>query len=984
MSLAVLMVESGAAHREGLARTVAERALPWRVLFARSVAQARTMLSAERPDAVLASHGLPDGTGFDLLAALDGIPCILCVAPSEEAAAARGLREGFSDYLIKDAKLAYLEVLPEQVTAALHHADVLRRLRDTTERYQVAIGGADVGLWDLRLHGGRSTVSDRWWTMLGYQPREFALEGGAWLTLIHPDDRADVLATMDFRDAGPKPQQREIEFRMRHKEGHWLWIQSRGKVVEQSSDGKPLRLAGTHVDVTERHRAESERQLAQAALQKTTELLAHKSQMLEDMLNSISQGISLVDADSTLLAYNPRYLELLDLPESLVSGLPRTEKIVQFQTERGDFGKAFDLIESEARDYVASEYMANGSSMRVPDIYLRKTRAGRVIEVRTRQSPTGGRVRTFTDVTSYFEAQSALRESEARFRSLTELMTDWYWELDAQGHFIRSESSAAAAQGALFPQALGAAAQEAVRQTVTATPEQWQHWATLIASRREFRDFVLPVDLPTKVGRRYFSMSGLPVFDAQGAFNGYRGTGRDITEQKLAEAEIERLAFYDVLCGLPNRRLLMNRLAQALSASARSGQHGALLFIDLDNFKDLNDTLGHDMGDTLLGQVAKRLVGCVREADTVARFGGDEFVVMLEDLDPAPEAAVAQVEAASRKILLALNRPYDLDGREHHSTPSIGITLFRDYALSVEELIKRSDVAMYQAKAAGRNTLRFFDPQMQAAVADRSALEADLRQGLSRGELRLFYQPVVDAQMRVTGAEALVRWMHPARGMVSPAQFIPMAEQTGLILPLGQWVLETACRQLADWAQPASPAHARELSISVNVSARQFRQPDFVAQVLSVLTQTGAQARLLTLELTESLLLSDVKDVIGKMQELKSHGVGFALDDFGTGYSSLAYLKRLPLDQLKIDKSFVGDVLTNANDAAIACTILALAHSLDLGAVAEGVETEGQRAFLLRNGCKAFQGYLFGKPQPIDAFERALATHGSATNDTRA
>jgi diguanylate cyclase (GGDEF)-like protein/PAS domain S-box-containing protein len=978
MTLAVLMVESEAVHRDGLTCTVAARALPWSVRIADSVAQAREMLAAQRPDAVLASHSLPDGTAFDLLSALHGLPCILCVAPGEEPAAARGLREGFSDYLIKDEKLAYLAVLPEQVAAALHHADVLRRLRETTERYQVAIGGADVGLWDLRLQGGGSTVSDRWWTMLGYQPREFELQGGAWLALIHPDDRPGVLATMDFRDAGHQPLQREIEFRMRHKEGHWVWIQSRGKVVEQAPDGRPLRLAGTHVDVTERHRAESERHLAQAALEKTTELLEHKSQMLEDMLNSISQGISLVDADSKLLAYNPRYLELLELPESLVAGLPRTEKIVQYQTERGDFGKAFDLIESEARDYVASEYLANGASMRVPDIYLRKTRAGRVIEVRTRKSPTGGRVRTFTDVTSYFEAQTALRESEARFRSLTELMTDWYWELDAEGRFIRSESSAASAQGALFQQALGEAAQEAVRRTVCATPEQWQQWATLIASRREFRDFVLPVQGTGKAERRYFSMSGLPVFDAQGAFSGYRGTGRDITEQKLAEAEIERLAFYDVLCGLPNRRLLMNRLAQALSASARSGQHGALFFIDLDNFKDLNDTLGHDMGDTLLGQVAKRLVGCVRESDTVARFGGDEFVVMLEDLDADLQAAVGQAEAAARKILVALNRAYDLGGREHHSTPSIGITLFRDHALSVEEILKRSDVAMYQAKAAGRNTLRFFDPEMQAAVADRSALEADLRQGLSRGELRLFYQPVVDAQMRVTGAEALVRWLHPARGMVSPAQFIPMAEQTGLILPLGQWVLETACRQLATWALPGSPPGTREFSVSVNVSARQFRQPDFVAQVLAVLAQTGAPARLLTLELTESLLLSDVKDVIAKMQELKSHGIGFALDDFGTGYSSLAYLKRLPLDQLKIDKSFVGDVLTNANDAAIACTILALAASLGLGAVAEGVETEGQRAFLLRNGCKAFQGYLFGKPEPIEAFERALAT-----NETR-
>jgi diguanylate cyclase (GGDEF)-like protein/PAS domain S-box-containing protein len=578
-------------------------------------------------------------------------------------------------------------------------------------------------------------------------------------------------------------------------------------------------------------------------------------------------------------------------------------------------------------------------------------------------------VRTFTDVTSYFETQNALRESEARFRSLTELMTDWYWELDAQGQFTRSEASRQAGASEDGPKA-------AIGPTVRATPEQWQQWHALIASRRAFRDFVFPVEAVEAAGMRYYSMSGLPVFDEQGVFTGYRGTGRDITEQKMAEAEIERLAFYDALCGLPNRRLLMNRLSQALAACARHGQNGALLFIDLDNFKDLNDTLGHAMGDTLLGQVARRLVGCVRESDTVARFGGDEFVVMLEGLSPTLDEALAQAEAAARKILLALNKAHDLGGQERHSTPSIGITLFHDQEHSAEELIKRADVAMYQAKSAGRNTLRFFDPQMQAAVADRAALEADLRQGLARGELRLHYQPVVDAERRVVGAEALVRWEHPTRGMVPPAQFIALAEQTGLILPLGQWVLETACAQLAQWAPLV---RARGFTLAVNVSARQFRQSDFVAQVLSALSHSGAQPEALTLELTESMLLADVRDVIAKMHELKSHGIGFALDDFGTGYSSLAYLKRLPLDLLKIDKSFVGDVLTNANDAAIARTILALAQSLDLGVVAEGVETEGQRAFLMRNGCKGFQGYLFGRPQSAADFARLVAT-----NETKA
>ncbi|MBV7431701.1 MULTISPECIES: bifunctional diguanylate cyclase/phosphodiesterase, partial [unclassified Acidovorax] len=433
----------------------------------------------------------------------------------------------------------------------------------------------------------------------------------------------------------------------------------------------------------------------------------------------------------------------------------------------------------------------------------------------------------------------------------------------------------------------------------------------------------------------------------------------DITDRKRAEQEIERLAFFDALTGLPNRRLLLDRLQRSIAACQRTRNLGALLFIDLDNFKDLNDTLGHDMGDQLLAQVATRLVGSVREADTVARFGGDEFVVMLEALAPQLPQAAAQAETVAEKLLASLNQPFELDGAQHYSTPSIGITLFGDERLSVDELLKRADLAMYQAKAAGRNTQRFFDPDMQAAVNARSNLEADLRQGLARGELLVHYQPVVDHQSQLMGAEALVRWRHPQRGMISPGDFIPLAEQTGLILPLGQYVLQTACRQLQRWAEHPDTAH---LSISVNVSARQFRQAGFVAEVLQTLHSHQADPRRLKLELTESLLLGDIEDTIARMVQLKSEGVGFALDDFGTGYSSLSYLKRLPLDQVKIDQSFVRDVLADPNDAAIVRTILALAKSLDLQVVAEGVETTGQLSFLRLHGCEGFQGFLFGRP----------------------
>ena len=450
-----------------------------------------------------------------------------------------------------------------------------------------------------------------------------------------------------------------------------------------------------------------------------------------------------------------------------------------------------------------------------------------------------------------------------------------------------------------------------------------------------------------------------------GGASHYVSTLTDITERKAAADEIQHLAFYDSLTRLPNRRLLLDRLQQALASSARSGREGALLFIDLDDFKTLNDTLGHDKGDLLLQQVGQRLATCVREGDTVARLGGDEFVVMLEDLSENAQEAATQAELVGEKILATLNQNYQLAGQDHHSTPSIGVTLFADHLDTVDELLKRADLAMYQAKAAGRNTLRFFDPVMQAAVTSRAALEVDLREGVHKEQFILYYQPQVDAQGRLTGAEALLRWQHPLRGLVPPAEFIPLAEETGLIMPLGHWVLEQACAQLVAWATDPDMAH---LTLAVNVSARQFRHPDFVDQTLAILDHTGANPQKLKLELTESLLLDDVEDIIAKMSALKAEGVSFSLDDFGTGYSSLSYLKRLPLFQLKIDQSFVRDVLTDSNDAAIARTIVALAQSLGLAVIAEGVETEGQMDFLTTHGCTAYQGFFFARPLPLAEF----------------
>ncbi|MDD3018048.1 MAG: EAL domain-containing protein [Comamonas sp.] len=439
---------------------------------------------------------------------------------------------------------------------------------------------------------------------------------------------------------------------------------------------------------------------------------------------------------------------------------------------------------------------------------------------------------------------------------------------------------------------------------------------------------------------------------------------QDLTSYKVAEAKINYLEFYDALTQLPNRRLMLKNLQQALIASSRQGDYGAVLMLDIDHFKTVNETLGHESGDALLRQVAERLHSCTQERYVVARHGDDEFVILLEDLAPQVGQAVTLAEAFGRRVLEAFQAPFVLGQRPQHCTVSIGIALFQGEGDSADELLKRADLAMYQAKVAGRDTLHFYSPSMQASVQARVQLEAAMRQGLEQQHFELHFQPQIH-HTRVIACEALLRWRRPEHGMVSPAEFVPLAEATGLIVPLGHWVLHAACAQLVAWADQPHLAHLR---IAINVSARQFHQSDFVQRVLHAIAHTGADARKLELELTEGLLLQDVEDTIEKMLELKRHGISFALDDFGTGYSSLAYLKRLPLDQLKIDQGFVRDILTDANDAAIARTVVALGTSLGLHVIAEGVETVAQRDCLQGYGCLMWQGYLFSRPLPATQF----------------
>ena len=581
-----------------------------------------------------------------------------------------------------------------------------------------------------------------------------------------------------------------------------------------------------------------------------------------------------------------------------------------------------------------------------------------VTAIRDAQGEVANFIGIITDITERKQGEEQLRIAAAAFESQAGMLVT-----DSDGVIQRVNKA--------FIESTGFTAEEAVGQTPRLLKSGRHNadfyremWAT-VQSTGAWRGEIWDRRKNGEIYPKWLTISA--VKSDAGAVTHYIGTQYDITERKKAEEKIEALAFFDQLTGLPNRTLLLDRLKQVMTAGRRSGSHGALLFIDLDNFKTLNDTLGHDVGDLLLRQVAQRLAPCVREGDTVARLGGDEFVVILGGLSTNEGEAAMAAEMVAEKIIATLRPTYQLGNIAHHGTASIGVTLFRGNLDSIDELMKQADLAMYKSKAAGRNTFCFFNPAMEVAVKERAALEDDLRHALARQQLLLHYQPQVVDEGRLTGAEVLVRWQHPQRGMVSPADFIPLAEDTGLILPLGHWVLKTACTQLAIWAARPEMAY---LTLAVNISAHQFNQDDFVEQVLAVLHSTGANPQRLKLELTESLLVHNVEAIIEKMFSLRAKGVGFSLDDFGTGYSSLSYLKRLPLDQLKIDQSFVRDVLIDPNDAAIARTVVALAQSLGLGVIAEGVETEAQRDFLASAGCHAYQGYFFSRPLALDAFEK--------------
>ena len=812
------------------------------------------------------------------------------------------------------------------------------------EQLQLILRGIDQAPWDWDLITGAIYYSPRWWYMLGFEIDEYAANAQFWASLCHPNDAPVFDAALTKALTGTA-NYFFLKYRLQHKQGHYLYVQSRA-YISRDEQGKAIRLSGANSNLTEEYQAETQ--------------LLEAEERYRALVEWSPVGVGVHQHGKVVYA-NPAALRILGAKHAKeLVGTPIMDRV------HPDFHQQ---VRTRIEQSMATD---TGMPWRTEKL-LRMD--GTVIDVEIQGTPISHLGEpaiqvTFLDITARKQAEATLRESEERFRSLTHLSSDWYWEQDADFRFIQMSNNVTKISGLPESEYLGKTRWEIP--AFRLPEEEWEKHRQVVYAHQEFREFEIPLtDIDGNT--RWIAVSGTPKVDAQGVFQGYRGMGRDITEKKISADQIHHLAFYDALTGLPNRRLLLERLKKTAQLDARHHCRGALLFLDLDNFKDLNDTQGHDVGDMLLQQVASRLVDCVREADSVARLGGDEFVVVLDDLHMDPLAAAAQADAVGRKILAALGSPYHLMGREHRSTTSIGITLFGNADSSVEDQLKQADLALYQAKTAGRNTLRFFDVEMQFEVASLVALESDLRDGLQGGEeLELLYQPIVNQSGKVTGVEALVRWHQPKRGVVMPETFIPLAEATGLILPLGQWVLQTACYQLALWAMRPKTAH---LTVAVNISARQLHEPHFVRQVMQCLLRAGAAPNRLRLELTESVLIDKGQETVAKMNELKAQGIGFSLDDFGTGYSSLSYLKQLPVDLLKIDRTFVRDVLTDPNDAAIARTIVALGQNLGLSVVAEGVESEAQRAFLADNGCLAYQGFLFGAPMPIATLETFLKTH---------
>jgi diguanylate cyclase (GGDEF)-like protein/PAS domain S-box-containing protein len=705
--------------------------------------------------------------------------------------------------------------------------------------------------------------------------------------------------------------------------------------------------------------ADRERQLVENALEVNAQELTKANNKLRLLIDNAPAGIVMLDREMRCIFASRRWLQNRRLTLKDIVGAGHSEI---FPEMAGRWDESLRRCLEGATDSREEEAIPQ------PD--------GSIEWIKWEIRPwyeanglTGGIIVMSEDISSRKRAEEQMRIAAVAFQSRDGMVVT-----DANATILQVNQAFTDVTGYSATEAVGRtpALLKSGKQSTAFYRKMWQallhegSWAGEIWNRRK----------DGGIYPEWLSITGIR--NDRGETTHYLGVFSDIRDPKEAERKILELAFYDPLTSLPNRRLLLDRLNHALAASKRGGLFGAVLLVDLDHFKTLNDTRGHEVGDQLLIEIARRLAETLRGTDTAARLGGDEFVILLEALNKDQTTAATHAELIAETIRTTISQPVTLEGNLYYTTPSIGVTLFQGTGQGTDALIRQADLALYQAKDAGRNSIRFYSPTMQALVDERVKLEEGLRRALSNGEFLLHYQIQVNSSGSPIGAEALLHWLPPGEAMIPPSDFIPIAEESGLILPISSWVLETACHQLSAWA--ANPA-TRDLHLSVNISARQFHQKGFVEEVKAVVQRSGARPDRLNLELTESLLLKNVDKAIQTMEALKEFGVEFSIDDFGTGYSSLAYLKRLPLSQIKIDRSFVRDIVDDPDDRAIVQAILALAHSLDLHVIAEGVETSEQRDFLAANGCWAYQGYFFSKPVPLEAFEQLLVTTGDKSGD---
>jgi diguanylate cyclase (GGDEF)-like protein/PAS domain S-box-containing protein len=950
----------------------------------------------------------------------------------------------------------------------------------------MALEGSGVGVWDWNMVTGAQTHSRQWEEMLGYPAGTFTHGYKDFENLVHPDDIAMVQAAANAYMDGHTPEY-SADFRMRCKDGSWKWILARGMVVERDLIGTPLRMIGTHTDISERKRAEE-------ALRALNAELLENSQLLQTTLTSISQGILLFDAHHRVRKFNPRVCELLDLPLSLLSRLPTEQDLVHFQLERGDFGPDAQLVDILARRGLIEA--AAGPTDLLPTHYLRQTPAGRTLEVRTQFLPDGGKVRTFADISAYVQAEADRKRLNRLLDDTQTIARVGGWERDfatgkaywTEGIYRMLEVTpdeftpgdlastqrffTPAAQALIQPVAPpdGAAAETthdlelemvtwtgrhiwvrfkgttlwaqgrplkrtSVLQDITelrlaeaTARESEARWKLALESigdgvwdwhiqegteffserllqmcgygggdlnsrPEEFDDRTHPEDLEHLWQARQDHFDGrAPLYqserrilckdgswkwvlsrgmvisrDADGKPLRMIGTFTDISSRKAAEALIRQQAFYDTLTGLPNRRMLRDRLEQEIKRSRRDQQELAILFIDLDHFKEVNDTLGHDRGDLLLVEAGRRIQACVRASDTVARMGGDEFTVILAELPSS-----SHLEGVLQKMLRSLGAVFQLGTEQVFVSASIGITMYPDDATGIEDLLKNADQALYVAKGAGRNRFSFFTPALQEAAQTRVRLASDLRTALQERQFHVVYQPIVElATGAIHKAEALIRWQHPTRGLVSPAAFIPIAESSGLIVEIGDWVFHQAAHQAQVWRKTLAP----DFQISINKSPVQFHHSGTHKKTpwSQQLRNLGMPGDSIVVEITEGLLLDTSAGVAETLVAMHAAGMAVSLDDFGTGYSSLSYLQKFDIDFVKIDQSFVRHLTDNSTDLALCRAIVVMAHALDMKVIAEGVETAQQRDLLAEAGCDYAQGYFYAQPMPTEKFEAFVA-----------